>query len=733
MQALVYRRMRGETPMDAAVSVGVQEMIPGRRSFVVFTCNPQSGTRDTVVAAGLGIGEGVVKEKVPVDHYFLDRGTGEVTATTVDKTERMEEDPSGEGLDPVLVPVDGESAVRPALSEEEVRSIAALGDRAEALFGCPQDVEGTITADGTVYLLQSRPIVFDRKRQRLWSNANITESFPGVTTALTYSFAQQFYLEDFRGLYHLLGVPAKEIEQHESDLRNMIGLLNGRVYYALDSWYRLHRMSPLFPAWRPSWQRMMGMSPSVHDAQPDIFGRGPGDLLACAQAILRLASLRVRHARLADRFGQWWGTTIRRHREAAAGADTFELVRLMRSLWAQVRAGWGLTLMNDFFLQTTTDVSSALFARWLPLADTGLHSDLLCGDEENTSVAILMSTLDLAEQARGNRVFLKDLADEPPGEVWSRLERGAYGAEFLGQVREHLHAYGDRGLQELKLEVPGPRQQPAQLLAIIGKYAAAGVTSGELREREREIRRQAEIRLDRLLTGKPVRRRVLRGLLESQRRYVAFRENSRYARSELYSFAKDVFGRLSEELVARGDLDAVDDIFHLQQDEILGFFDGTGVTADLKGLARVRRAEYEQHAAELPMNFATHGAVRDSLPVLTTPGSGELTLRGLGSSGGVVRGTARVVLDPHQPVDLDADSILIARETDPGWIFLMLAVKGIVVERGTMLSHTAITGRKFGIPTVVAVPHATSRISDGASIEINGATGTVRLLEEGDA
>ncbi len=59
----------------------------------------------------------------------------------------------------------------------------------------------------------------------------------------------------------------------------------------------------------------------------------------------------------------------------------------------------------------------------------------------------------------------------------------------------------------------------------------------------------------------------------------------------------------------------------------------------------------------------------------------------------------------------------------------MLAAKGIIVERGSMLSHTAITGRKLGIPTVVALSNATTRIPDGALIEIDGSTGQVKLLK----
>jgi pyruvate,water dikinase len=95
-----------------------------------------------------------------------------------------------------------------------------------------------------------------------------------------------------------------------------------------------------------------------------------------------------------------------------------------------------------------------------------------------------------------------------------------------------------------------------------------------------------------------------------------------------------------------------------------------------------------------------------------------------------VQGIARVIDDPNEAGDVDPSMILIARETDPGWLFLMLASKGMVVERGSMLSHTAITGRKFGIPTIVALPDATQRIKNGALIEIDGSSGIVTILEE---
>jgi pyruvate,water dikinase len=84
-----------------------------------------------------------------------------------------------------------------------------------------------------------------------------------------------------------------------------------------------------------------------------------------------------------------------------------------------------------------------------------------------------------------------------------------------------------------------------------------------------------------------------------------------------------------------------------------------------------------------------------------------------------------VIRDPASDLDI-AGEILIAPTTDPGWVFLMVASKGIVSERGSLLSHTAIIGRELGIPTIVGVKDATHRIKNGQTIEIDGDLGTVR-------
>jgi pyruvate,water dikinase len=93
----------------------------------------------------------------------------------------------------------------------------------------------------------------------------------------------------------------------------------------------------------------------------------------------------------------------------------------------------------------------------------------------------------------------------------------------------------------------------------------------------------------------------------------------------------------------------------------------------------------------------------------------------------VLRGPVCVVLDPASAA-LSPGSILVAERTDPGWIMIFPSAAGIIVERGSMLSHSAIVARELGIPAIVSVPGATTWLKDGDWVEMDGSTGIVRKV-----
>ena len=180
-----------------------------------------------------------------------------------------------------------------------------------------------------------------------------------------------------------------------------------------------------------------------------------------------------------------------------------------------------------------------------------------------------------------------------------------------------------------------------------------------------------------------------------------------------------------------------DDYVHLEAEELLGAFEGTSTIGDLRGLARARKDAFLQSCsrpafaarfttAALPIEVADLRRSAANTP--TTTGGPSTVLSGLPSSAGIARAQAKLVLSPDVRPDDCAGRILVARETDPGWLPLMLNAAGLVAERGSMLSHTAITGRMLGVPTIVAVSGATTAITDGDDIEIDGRSGTVRIF-----
>ncbi|MER5349388.1 PEP/pyruvate-binding domain-containing protein [Kitasatospora sp. NPDC002551] len=740
-QAVRYRLLRGLDPRRARVAVGVQRMVLGTRSFVAFTRDPRDGSPRRVVAAAYGIGEGVVQEKADVDHFFHDPATGEVSARTVHKRWSMGLPEGAASGAPVLLPVAEELAGVPVLDDDQVRAVAELAGRVEEVFGVPQDIEGALTEDGTVHLVQARPMVAgpavtaapaaapeaDEPARVHWGNHNITESFPGVSGALTYSQSREFYRRSFADLYRRMGVPESWVRDNAHRLARMVGYLEGQVYYRLDDWHALHGQMPMFELVRRGWEQAMGITGPAR-------GERRWAAPAVARALPRLAWRSALHPWQVRSFLRWWDRQMAEAR--TVGDSPEELIAFYRRLWERAGERWGVTLVNAFIALVVLGAGGALLRRWTGEGPQVLVG-LMAGGRENRSLEAVRAAMSLAELVGTVPELRAAVLDDgtDPEQLWRQIVAGRYGAALAAAARGYLARYGDRALHDLKLEEPTPRQRPWTVIALIRPLVRQGATVAANRADEQAAARRARERL-REVCPNPAQRAVLLGLTTLARDLARIREDTRFCRTQLFGLSRDVMWKLGAELARTGVLDDPLDVADLTVEEVIGAFDGTGTVTDLRALVTLRRAQRTEWAAN-PQRPALLGTpaglpLARALPRATAVGAGAAAsdglLRGIGSSGGVVRGRAKVVLDPSTDPDLASGRILVARETDPGWLFLMMSATGMVVERGTLLSHTAITGRLLGVPTVVAVPRATTAIPDGAWIEIDGTAGTVRLL-----
>jgi len=267
------------------------------------------------------------------------------------------------------------------------------------------------------------------------------------------------------------------------------------------------------------------------------------------------------------------------------------------------------------------------------------------------------------------------------------------------------------------------------------------------RSGDTEARSRAEATVRHALRYSPFRRFVFSWVARNARDRVRDRENLRFERTRVFGRVRRIFVEIGVRLHARGVLVDPRDIFMLEVDEILGYIEGTATTIDLKSLVSLRAAQQRRFANEPapPDRFETSGSVNPPLDLAeraaqsvamstsSSTGSSVNERRGIGCCAGIVRGVARVIRDPRG-AELRPGEVLVAERTDPGWVMLFPAAAGILVERGSLLSHSAIVSRELGIPGIVSIPGLTAWLRDGDVVELNGSSGIVRRLDaEGSA
>lgn len=138
--------------------------------------------------------------------------------------------------------------------------------------------------------------------------------------------------------------------------------------------------------------------------------------------------------------------------------------------------------------------------------------------------------------------------------------------------------------------------------------------------------------------------------------------------------------------------------------------------------AAARRAERAAAARRVPPS-----AFGDGVPEWPAPRARDV-LRGAGTAGHA-RGRAVVVRAlADAPSSLPPDAVLVAPAIVPSLTPLVAAARALVTDHGGALSHGATLAREYGVPAVLGVGAATSTITDGAAVYVDGDTGRVYVL-----
>lgn len=741
-----YARCKGIALLDLRVAVIVQEMVSADKGGVTFTANPVNGnTAEMLISSTFGLGEGVVSGACDSDEFVLDNRGELVRGQIAAKTHQYLKAHNANGIE--LVDVNPESVNTPSLNDKELRLLWSVCTAIAEQKKTPQDIEWCFRGDH-LYILQTRPITAKtlhtkpKENEIVWDNSNIQESYCGVTTPLTFSFAQNCYTIVYSQLFILLGVLPSKTPTLRAALDRMLGIINGRVFYNINSWYSVLCFLPGFSHNKADMERMMGLTDPTHFEPPihDKRERRKQKLIAL-RAYLKLLICFIRFDRHFDRFTRnvkWVYDVV--DRKALAPLSVTALLDRLDFIKHALLGHWQAPIINDFLVMMLNGACLRILEKGKLPEPVGLLNELLAGQKNIASTEPTKRIIDICKKISRNGSLTAQIKIEDDVYLYNLIN--SQYPELAADIEQYISLFGDRVIGELKLETVTLREAPEHIIRIFRAYLAdiEKLHRMNLNDREEQLRSAAEMtafnQLERELGRMYVY--VFKRLVSRLRRAVKDREEMRLERSRAFGLARTIYLAIGREFARLGVIEDSSDIFFLTEVEITDLTKGLSYCADIKRIVDVRRGEFARfldhepahhfYTYELPThnNSYEYPYANDSDKLQCDSGA---ELKGIGCYPGIVTAPVKIVLNPEDCADLGG-KILCAVRTDPGWTPLFPTCSGLIVERGSTLSHSAVVARELGIPAIVNVPNVTRLLHDDEKIVMDGGTGIIRRPEQ---
>ena len=681
-KAEYYLKQQGK-----AETVLIQEMLFPEKSGVLFTKNPKGILSEMVVVLGQGLGDKVVEdqENVLTYHYF--------------PGECLYQEGQGTGL---------------GLEEDELKTLFSLGERIEQLFQKPMDIEFAIEK-GKIYILQARAITtLDMHLPtRILDNSNISESFPGICLPLSESFAGEMYSGIFTSLgRRFLG---KRVSSYEAVFQRMVGGFSGRMYYEISSWYDILRLLPFSGKIIPVWQGMLGIS----NEEISFSKKKPGFFLKCRITLLFCYYFIVSQRKMQelDKFFQERYASYSKRVDEEEEAQ--ELYRIFLEMKEDILREWDITLMNDM----VSFISTHLYGK---------------------KTAFSLETMKPVRALSALKAVAR--------------KHGLDSEEYRREKKSYISAYGDRIEGELKLETRTYRSNEE----LLDRWILDALETEKTDYSEKDCEETSRMEKP---SEQKQRKSFLYRLAESS---CNNREISRLHRTRCFGLMRRIVDKIGEKTIGF-------DVYYLSLDELKEFllsgkdfslkiarekelrkaYERLPVLSRVKLLGKVDRDPLAGEITVLNYGaFKTKGSKvgkgeiagemgkseKSSVPFSEEPkkvaskGKTESTPRvffGRGVSKGIFRGEVLKIKSLQEIRVAEAKGkILLSYSTDPGWFPYLDMASGLITERGSLLSHSAILARELEKPAVVNIPHIMEELQSGDIVEIDGDLGICSVIKQ---
>lgn len=413
-------------------------------------------------------------------------------------------------------------------------------------------------------------------------------------------------------------------------------------------------------------------------------------------------------------------------------------------------------LSNEELVARARESAEKLHEAWIPYCQSALGASLgpgavgaICEAIDRSADAVkVMSGIGNVESAEAsfdmwelsrmvkNSETLTAAFDGSVDGLLARIQDAddADSKAFVSAWNDLLAIHGHRGPNEWDMGAESWTTNPSLALGMIERMRLQddAKAPGAAKESAAAERESLAAELLGMVEGDAEAHGTLAAGMSSATLFFQLRERGKNACIRLIHEGKLSLLELGHRMVEAGAIDDPYKVFMLMDSELDDFVaDGSSMTATIDE----RKALFDTLITLEPPYIVK---LEDGVPPISewaARNSGEKVLaesgdvlQGTAGSPGVVTGIARVILDPSDPSRIGPGDIMIAPTTDPSWTPLFLSAEGVVVNVGAVASHAAIVCRELGVPCAVSVIDATDKIPDGATIEIDGSTGAVKIL-----
>lgn len=708
-RVVMYKKENSFDATNPKIAVIIQQQVASEISGVGFSLNPVTNNYDEAVFnANWGLGETVVAGLATPDTYTVDKVFEKIKQKTIGAKELSLWLSSKGGTEKKLHYKSNERT----LSDKQVIQLTELIKNVEQYYEKPMDIEWAYVND-QLFLLQARPITSyvplgtdmltqPGKRKRLYLDVTVTAQ--GMNQPVS-----QMGTSMFRQLLKIIGriVAARDITR---DIDKTVGWISeGKIFINLSNAFALVGRKKALEIL--SIMDSLGAK-AVEQLDEKTYASSTPRLLLLPYGLLwRLPGIALFLHRATN-------DPDAVHQQVQKNLDLFE--QEARTIAQKDMPLQELvdTLIHKMFFQ--------VFRRTVPL--TLLSRIMLNKLKQTAGDEPEIQKLELA--LPHNVTTEMGLALSRVAELLPNDFDAKHGEEQLARIpqwQEFLDKYGHRGASEIDLAAPRYSDNPKILLDLLSTMKKMpGENPRTKFDRGQSERKEAYQALyEKILVKKPNQAKAFTEQFRVFETFGGYRETHKYYLVLIVALIREKIVKQAESLVAQNRLDTVEQVFDLTLGQLDQAKNDTSM--DLRKLAKTNTLFLKKLAriSQPPAIIDSRGFI--PRPPIPPAGKGEHV--GMPISAGIIRGRTKTLHTPDEK-PLKKGEILIARATDPGWTPLFVNAAGLILEIGGLLQHGALVAREYGLPCVAGIENATNIWKDGTLIEIDGASGIIRTIEE---